>query len=441
MASSQYTKRWYAFLLVFGDTILFYVALYFSFVIRHQSFFLGETWDLIFLVFTPLLILWILLLFVGDFYETKQKYLSTETVSVLLSLWVVWWVLSLIYFYFSPPAISSDFKPKSILLLDAAFLLGLFVAWRFIATQSVKLSPIRFSIIGEHPQIPELLSEIQERFKTVYHYVEIPRGAPTAEFLRQKKIQLIVVGNHAHGVNEWIDILFPEIPTLHIRLEPFTVFFENITKKIPLFAIDKAWFLEHLDERRKQMFDRLKRIFDTILAAFAILLFTPVALFIALILFLEGKTKVFYSQIRLGKNGKTFRIYKFASMPPEAEWNGPQWSKDQDPRVTAFGKFLRRFHLDELPQLINILKGEMGFVGPRPERPEFISHLEKKIPFYRERLFVRPGLSGWAQINYPYGSSEEDALKKLQYDLYYVKHRSFLLDAEVILKTARIIFR
>ncbi len=128
-------------------------------------------------------------------------------------------------------------------------------------------------------------------------------------------------------------------------------------------------------------------------------------------------------------------------MKNDAEKNGPQWTQKNDHRITKIGKFLRKTRLDEIPQLINIIKGDMSLVGPRPERPEFINKLEKEIPFYKERLLVKPGLTGWAQINYPYGNSTQDALEKLQYDLYYVKHRSLVLDLSIILKTLHTVIK
>jgi lipopolysaccharide/colanic/teichoic acid biosynthesis glycosyltransferase len=145
----------------------------------------------------------------------------------------------------------------------------------------------------------------------------------------------------------------------------------------------------------------------------------------------------FFMQQRTGRYGGKFMAVKLRSMYVNSESSGPQWAQKNDPRVTKVGKFMRKTRIDEIPQLINILRGEMSFIGPRPERPEFIEKLEKKIPFYNERLLVKPGLTGWAQINFPYGASEADALQKLQYDLYYIKNRSFLLDLSILLKTVK----
>ena len=214
-------------------------------------------------------------------------------------------------------------------------------------------------------------------------------------------------------------------------------FYESITKRVPLEIIDQFWFLENLQEGKKRFYDFGKRIVDIaasiIFGIIALILVPPVAILIIL----TSGFPVFFTQIRIGKNGKPFKAIKFRTMVQNAEKHGAQWATKNDPRVTAIGKFLRKSRIDEIPQLINILKGEMSFVGPRPERPEFVDKLKQEIPFYRERLLVKPGLTGWAQINYRYGASVYDAKTKLQYDLYYVKNRSLALDFGIILRTIK----
>ena len=176
----------------------------------------------------------------------------------------------------------------------------------------------------------------------------------------------------------------------------------------------------------------------SIIGLFAAIFLTP---FIALIIKLESPGPVIFRQIRTGKNGKDFLAMKFRSMVQDAEKNGAQWAVKNDARITKFGKFMRKTRLDEIPQLLNILRGEMSFVGPRPERPEFVKTLSEKIPFYRERLLVKPGLTGWAQLLGPaYGGSEAESLEKVKYDLYYIKNRSILLDISIILKTIKLVF-
>ncbi len=219
-------------------------------------------------------------------------------------------------------------------------------------------------------------------------------------------------------------------------------FFERYTNKIRLDIMQPSWlFLS--DGFQVNNFRRiLKRTFDisTVLLLGPIVL--PVILLASLVIMLESfcRGSVFYSQTRVGQGGKLFQIYKFRSMVQNAEKDGvARWAKKNDTRITRVGRVLRKFRLDELPQLYNILKGDMSFVGPRPERPEFVQRLSEKIPYYNERHRVKPGLSGWAQIRYPYGASDEDGYEKLQYDLYYVKNYSILLDALILLQTAEVV--
>ena len=165
----------------------------------------------------------------------------------------------------------------------------------------------------------------------------------------------------------------------------------------------------------------------------------PLMVLVALAIRLESEGPVLFRQIRTGRNNREFRILKFRSMRTDAEADGARWAQREDPRATKVGRFIRLTRLDELPQLINVLRGEMSFIGPRPERPEFVRELEKSIPFYDFRHVVRPGITGWAQVLYPYGSSVNDSREKLQYDLYYIKNYSLALDLVIIFKTARVV--
>ena len=160
---------------------------------------------------------------------------------------------------------------------------------------------------------------------------------------------------------------------------------------------------------------------------------------VAILIKLDSRGPIFYTQERVGLNGRNFKMFKFRTMRADAEQAGVQWAQKDDPRVTGIGTYLRRFRIDELPQLINVLKGEMGLVGPRPERPEFVAQLRTQIPYYELRTLVPPGITGWAQIRYPYAASLEEAREKLQYDLYYVKHLSVFLDLVILFHTAKVV--
>lgn len=215
--------------------------------------------------------------------------------------------------------------------------------------------------------------------------------------------------------------------------------FEDLYQMAPVELINGGWLLQACSMPQMIYIRKLKRAFDIIVSLMLLLLLGPVCLLAMLVIKLTSSGPVLFRQTRSGRYGREFTVMKLRSMRTDAEVNGPQWSKKDDARVTRVGSFLRKYRIDEIPQLINILRGEMSFVGPRPERPEFVAQLEKDIPHYRERLHLQPGLTGWAQVCYPYGETVEDARRKLEYDLYYLKHMSLALDVFTLLDTIRII--
>ena len=227
-----------------------------------------------------------------------------------------------------------------------------------------------------------------------------------------------------------------------IEVLDLLTFFERYTSKIRLDIMQPSWlFLSEGFEVNN--FRRMwKRMFDIACVLVLLPVVLPVGIIASLTILVEsrGREGVIYSQTRVSENGRHFQIYKFRSMVVEAEKDGvARWASKNDARITRVGSVLRKFRIDELPQLFNVLRGDMSFVGPRPERPEFVEKLSENIPYYNERHRVKPGLSGWAQIRYPYGASEEDGFEKLQYDLFYVKNCSILLDMLVILQTAEVV--
>jgi len=233
-----------------------------------------------------------------------------------------------------------------------------------------------------------------------------------------------------------------EIAQRGISVVPMPIAYENTSGKIPVEYIGDQWYLAlPLKVVVSPLYLCWRKVMDVIfglIGATVLLLIFP---FLTVLIYMDSPGPIFYSQERSGLKGKIFRIYKFRSMRTNAEHPGHAvWATKDDPRVTRIGRFMRATHLDELPQVLNILRGDMSLIGPRPEREEFGIELEKNIPFYRCRLIVKPGLTGWAQVKYPYGSTDNDALNKLQYDLYYIKRQSFMLDIFIILKTVVEVF-
>ncbi len=222
-----------------------------------------------------------------------------------------------------------------------------------------------------------------------------------------------------------------------IAISSMSLEYEKLMKKIPVEHIHDHWivFESGFSLYSKQYVQRIKRIIDISLSIFGLIITAPICLITAIIIKLESRGPIIFKQTRVGLGDKEFTVYKFRSMAQDAEKDGAKWAEKNDARVTKFGKIIRKFRIDELPQFWNILIGDMSLIGPRPEQPAFVRQLEKRIPYYSIRHTIKPGLSGWAQINYPYGATEEDALNKLEYELYYIKNMSVLLEIKIILKT------
>ena len=226
-----------------------------------------------------------------------------------------------------------------------------------------------------------------------------------------------------------------------VTVMPLSSLCEEVHQYIPLELITTEWLMNASGSPHVLYIKKIKRGFDIVVSLLGLTLFSPLLLFGILAVKLTSRGPAFYLQVRSGRFGKPFRLIKLRTMKLNAEENGAVWCREKDPRVTLVGRFLRKFRIDELPQLVNVLRGEMSFVGPRPERPEFVEELAEQIPFYWERFVVQPGITGWAQVNYPYGSSVEDTKRKLEYDLYYTKHMGLYLDIFSILDTLRIVLR
>mgnify|MGYP001611878982 FL=1 len=225
-----------------------------------------------------------------------------------------------------------------------------------------------------------------------------------------------------------------------IKVEEGETFNERVTGKIPLDHLKPSWMV--FSDGFKSLRSRkiLKRVLDILMAFSMLIVAAPLMVITAAAIKLTSKGPAIFKQVRVGENGRNFNIYKFRSMRHDAEaGTGPVWAGASDSRVTLIGRFIRLTRIDELPQIINVVKGDMSFVGPRPERPFFVLKLREVIPYYEMRTVVKPGITGWAQIKYPYGATVQDALEKLQYDIYYIKNMSPLLDFMIFVMTAKVV--
>ncbi|WP_018983128.1 TIGR03013 family XrtA/PEP-CTERM system glycosyltransferase [Salinimonas chungwhensis] len=263
------------------------------------------------------------------------------------------------------------------------------------------------------------------------------------QFIADNDIEEIVIACDQRRGTLPIEVLF-ECRLRGIEVTDLLDFMERETGQIVVNLMYPSWVIySNGFHSQNYLRDALDYVINALLATFVFLFTWPFMLLTAAIIWLDdGRrtgTSVFYKQERVGLNGKLFKIIKFRSMRPDAEKDGAKWATKNDDRVTRIGHFIRKYRIDELPQLFNVFKGEMSFIGPRPERPEFVEKLVREVPYYNQRHNVKPGLAGWAQLNYPYGASVEDSMEKLKFDLYYVKHQSMLLDILILIRTVEIV--
>lgn len=409
-----------------GDIICLIAGLFIALAIRFGISDVTPQFAIHRIPFTIIFILWLLLFYSGGLYSVRTAKNNRAFFTLFFTLFAINAGIAVFFFYFVPYFAIS---PKVVMFLDIGVTAVLLLGWRSFFNHFISSPPLKLAIIGEGPEVNELIEDLkrhpQQGYHCVLHLAHPP--ADLAHVLRNNHIDVVAVATDYRRSADLQKSLFECIP-LQIQFFDFVKFYEQLLQKIPLITIDRAWFLENLNEPAKQFFSRVKRIGDIVITLALSIIGMALSPFIAIAILIDSGRPILYSQMRTGQFGKPFRIYKFRTMAREAD----------ESSVTSVGRFLRATHFDEIPQLWNILKGDMSFVGPRPEMVHLVEQLQQKIPFYTERLLVQPGITGWAQLHEPRARAD-DALSKLQYDLFYVKHRSLLFDLEIILKTLRIL--
>ena len=332
--------------------------------------------------------------------------------------------------------------------------LGLSLGWRWIyRLNAEKLThPLRILLVGvdRAGKVRQLLAEGLPKAEILGYVGERDQGPDAGPCLGAPFMALEI----AKEKQATMILLLPDAPIdddiahdlLEAKLRGSMVvdirsFYEHVVQRLPLSQINDEWLLqtEGFSLNTRGSLRRLKRALDVLISLLLLIPAAPIMLITAIVVRLESPGPVIYKQDRVGLFEKEFTVYKFRSMRADAEKNGAVWASAHDARVTTFGKFIRKVRIDELPQIWNILKGDMSFIGPRPERMAFVTKLKETIPYYSLRHTVKPGLTGWAQVCYPYGASEDDARRKLEYDLYYIKNMSILLDINIVFKTVGVV--
>ncbi len=442
------------FLLFTIDLTVLLGSLLLTLYLRYGSSF-SEKLDFHIIPFSVIFVIWLIVFYITNLYEPATLRNNIHFYSSLLQAIIISSVISIAFFYLIP---LFKITPKTNLAIFVAIFAGLEFGIRSvfngIVERKFKKSVL---IVGLNQQSLELAKFIKTNPQLGYklkYVIDLTSATETIEnefeqfgiigirgleqTIKQERIDAIIISPEAYQTAEIINIFYKSLEQ-KISFFNLSSFYEQLTGKVPLGTINQVWFLENLSEGKKRGFEIIKRssdiLFAIIIGALS-LIFYPL---IMLVIKIDSLGSVFYKQKRIGQNGKIFEIIKFRTMVKDAEKEtGATWATTNDLRITKIGKILRKTRIDELPQIWNILRGEMSFVGPRAERPEFYEMLQKNVPFYEERYLIKPGLTGWAQINFRYGSSVSDTAEKLKYDLFYIKNRSPLLDLGIVLKTIRI---
>jgi sugar transferase (PEP-CTERM system associated) len=397
-----------------------------------------------------------------DLYDSSILRNRREVLTRLIQVVGTVCVLLAILYYVYPPLELG----RGVLAIGVSLVGMILLLWRrlFLAVNSQPEFAERAVLFGDGPLAVPLIREIESRpelgLRIVSHFLMPSNGVGQAHSDPRSANELLFT---AAGIEDlfrivkihrvkWILVTLGDrrgklpieplltLKTLGVRIEDGTDFYEAMTGKVPIESLRLGWLLFSPSFCVSRVFVIYKRVASVLISLLGLLLSLPLVPFIALAVKMTSRGPVFYRQKRVGFNGTVFECYKFRTMCADAEADsGPTWAGDDDPRITPVGRFLRTGRLDEIPQLWNVLRGDMSLVGPRPERPEFVERLSREIPHYNLRHTIRPGVTGWAQIRFKYGSSVEDAKEKLRYDLFYVKNMSPGLDLLVLFETVKVI--
>ncbi|MFA5062113.1 MAG: sugar transferase [Patescibacteria group bacterium] len=452
--------RFKQFTLFLGDMAGLFLGLYLAVYLRNLALTGHKLSDLL----APMTILFILaavILFIAGLYDITKAKNNFKFFQKIIIAALSWMVIGVLYFYIRP---QQNVSPKTILLLTVVIGFGIISGWRFLYNKfiSTNVWQLNVTFAGITDEVKELIKFIQNEPQSGYFVVgiisrneadknifpDLPFGKTIEEIKLQNQtrpINLIVLSPQLTSDEELLKNLYKSLFE-QISIVSLADFYQTLMARIPPFTFSEGWFIAHLQEQQKKIYDRIKILADYLFGVIIGLFFAITYPFIVLAIKLDSKGAVFFSQKRIGRGGAQFTIYKYRTMKSlaadgSAETQGPQFAATADNRVTEVGKFLRATRLDEIPQFINILKGEMSIIGPRPERPEFVEQLTQKMPYYPLRHLIKPGLTGWAQLHRSYYGTIEENLRKLEYDLYYIKNRGFMLDLSIALHTVNTVLK
>ncbi len=436
--------------ILIGDLLSLYIGLYLAIFLRYLDIPSQTNINNLLGPFSGLFFIAIIIAFISGIYDLGKAKNTFALYQKIFFAAIIWTVLGVLYFYITP---KTNINPKTILALTTLCGFGLLSLWRFLYNRFVATTILKTKIVfvgfsSEAQKITETITRSPQIGYEIVGIVGSPNCStdiPCIQNLSDLKMNpdLIVLDFNYQKNNTITKELYQKI-FQQIGIIDLADFYEIIYRRLPPFTFSENWFLTKFQEQSKKIYDRFRLLTDFIAAIFMAIFFIITFPLIAIAIKLNSRGPILFQQFRIGRNGQIFSIYKYRTMRAlnsdgSAEINGPQYATEKDNRITLIGKFLRATRLDEIPQFINIFKNEMGLIGPRPERPEFVDQLTKLMPFYALRHLVKPGLTGWAQLQSGYYGTLDENLGKLEYDLYYIKNRGPILDIAIILKTISVV--
>lgn len=433
------------FFLFLGDIIALYAALFITLAVRYGSNFYSAFGEHL-APFSIIFAIWLVVFYVSGLYDIRRLRNNLDFLKIICLTLFINAIIGIAFFYLIPVF---GIRPKTNLFLFLGVFTAIEIFWRRLFNRLTVSSQscVQVMLLGNSKSAEEISLFLGENKQLGYQltsWLKDKRQFSSSslkdwqEIMEKNKTDLIVVPPDLLK-NRDLGKIFYHFLSSGINIKDLHDFYELIFRKIPLNDVSEEWFLENLTDHHR-FYDDLKRAAEFLFALLLGIILLPLEILIGLLIKASSAGPAIYKQTRIGKNGREFILYKFRTMRTDAEKNGAEWAKTNDRRTTFIGKILRHSHLDELPQLINILRGNLSSIGPRPERPEFVNILNEEIPHYKMRHLIKPGVTGWAQINYRYGASIEDSFEKLQYDIYYLKNRSIILDLAIIIKTIKNLF-
>lgn len=435
-------SRFKQIFLISGDILTLYAALLLTLWIRYGHLFYAELMNYHVEPFTIIFGIWILVFYISGLYDLQSLKNDFEFEKRFWYTTIANIFFAALFFYAVP---SFGIAPKTNLGVFFIIFGGISYLWR-AAYNSVlgrTGASSRILMVGANSTSQEIADYLGKNPQLGYEIsywmkegLQDKEFAHLSQIIVANEITTIVIPAHLKKDHLSAKLIYKCL-ALGIEIIELSKLYELIFRKVPLAELEEVWFLENLTARHR-IYDMVSEPLERLFALLLGIALLPLLILIAILIKITSPGSAFFSQRRVGKNEREFTIWKFRTMNMDAEKNGPQWANYfNDVRVTWFGDILRKSHLDELPQLYNIVKGELSFVGPRPERPEFIVKLRKELPYYDLRHLTKPGITGWAQINYRYAASAADAFQKLQYDIYYIKNNSLLLDLLIVVRTVK----